>query len=227
MSKASDSAYALIRSKILSGDWPGGSQLKEEILADVCGVSRTPIRDALRRLETEFFIIRENQRTFVAEWSQEDVEDLFALRAMLEAYAAARAAERRGAAHMDRLRSAHDGIAKILRAANGRIPLDIDGFIGHNRDFHRAILDASGSERLAGLLSRLVEQPVVMRTAFSYTREDLERSQREHADLIAAIDARDPAWARAVMTAHIQRAYHALEESRAKLKSRTRRMISD
>ena len=105
MSRASDRAYAGIRSMILSGELPAGAPLGEEALAERCGVSRTPVRDALRRLEAELLVKRnETQRSFVADWSLGDVADAFELRAMLEGHAARRAAERMDDATLQRLR---------------------------------------------------------------------------------------------------------------------------
>ena len=80
MSRASDRAYAEIRGLILSGEIAPGAQLKEEQLAELCGVSRTPVRDALRRLEADLYIVRSgSQRAFVADWSREEVDEMFAL----------------------------------------------------------------------------------------------------------------------------------------------------
>ena len=91
MTRAADRAYAEIRSLILSGDAAPGTQLTEEQLADICGVSRTPVRDALRRLEAELYIVRSgSQRAFVADWSHADVDEMFTLRGMLEAHAVRR-----------------------------------------------------------------------------------------------------------------------------------------
>jgi DNA-binding GntR family transcriptional regulator len=228
MSKASETAYQIIREHILQGHWPPGCQLKEEELAHLCGVSRTPIRDALRRLESDFFIRRESARSYVADWSTADVEDLFALRGMLESHAAARAAERRSDQTLARLKDAQAEIA--LAIGLGGPPardVDVDRFVVHNREFHRAVMDAAASERLAGLLTRLVEQPVVMRTALSYSRADLEASYREHADLLLAIEARDERWARAVMTAHIQRAFHVFQQERQRAMAQVRRSAAE
>lgn len=214
MSKAADRAYQIIRSRIASGDFAPGMQLTEEVLAEQCGVSRTPIRDALRRLEGEFFIQRaDNQRSFVAHWTQDDIQEMFALRAMLEGHAAARACERIDAAALASLRHHND---RIAAQADPSGTLDVEIFLGANRAFHRTIIDAAGSRRLAELLQRLVEQPVVTRTAIGYSRDEVETSRREHDELIAAIEARDASWARAVMTAHIHRAYHAFQRSMAR-----------
>jgi DNA-binding GntR family transcriptional regulator len=216
MSKAAEKAYQLIRTRIGSGEFTPGMQLTEELLAELCGVSRTPIRDALRRLESEFFVRRaDNQRCFVAHWTLDDVQEMFALRAMLEGHAAARASERVNPATIGALRH-HNGIIAAVADSQGQ--LDIEKFLEANRAFHRTLLDAAGSRRLAELLQRLVEQPVVNRTARSYSRDEVATSRREHDELIAAIEAADPSWARAVMTAHIHRAAHAFQRS---LDSRT------
>ncbi len=223
MSKASDRSYQQIRDMVLKGVLKPGDQLKEEELAEQCGVSRTPVRDALQRLETEFFVIRENGRCYVPDWSLEDMEDLFSLRAMLEGYAAARAAERLSPANLERLRKYHVGIGIAIGADQKNATPDIETFLSHNREFHRIILEASGSARLAVLLTKLVEQPIVLRTAFSYDQEDLRRSHSQHGELLLALENRDPVWARAIMTAHIQRALHVFNETQSRTAARSRR----
>lgn len=206
MSRASDHAYTVIRGMILSGELPPGAQLSEEALALRCEVSRTPVRDALRRLESDLLIRRsESQRSFVADWSDDDIEDAFELRAMLEAQAARRAATRIASAQLEALRH-HNRL--IGAAIAGERP-DIPAFLDNNRAFHEIILTAAGSSRLASLLTRLIEQPVVWRTAQNYDRENLQRSHHEHEELIAAFARGDAAWAASIMTGHIRRAFHA------------------
>lgn len=210
MSKASERAYALIRSLILSGELSPGTQIREEALAERCGVSRTPVRDALRRLEADQFIRRsDTQRSFVADWSLDDVEDAFKLRAMLEAHAASRAATRISWDQLERLRGHNKA---ILRAMSGDTA-DVPGFLEHNRQFHMVIVEAAGSERLAAMLAQVTEQPVVLRTALHYDRDNLQRSWHEHEELLAAFAHRDADWAAAVMTGHIRRAFHAYAEA--------------
>jgi DNA-binding GntR family transcriptional regulator len=205
MTRASDKAYKTIKQQILDGVLFPGFQLKEEELADMCGVSRTPIRDAIKRLETEMFIHRsDSQRSYVAEWSIGDVEDLFTLRAMLEGHAAARAAERATPLTIVELRR---HVAVIDDAVS--LPLEnLDMFVSANLKFHALILEASASSRLAYMINRLILQPVVHRTAVIYDLEQWKRSLTEHSEIVAAIVAHDAEWARAVMTAHIKRAFH-------------------
>ncbi len=210
MSRAGDRAYSGIRTMIISGELPPGAPLREEHLAELCGVSRTPIRDALRRLEAELFVVRsESQRSLVADWSHQDVDEMFTLRGMLESHAAARAATRIDAAALDTLQQLNTA---ILTAISQDTP-DVPAFLDHNREFHRLVLDAAESPRLSATLATLIEQPVVRRTAFHYDREQLARSAHEHAELIAAFEKRDADWARAVMHGHIRRAFHAFAET--------------
>lgn len=216
MSRASDRAYDRIRSMILQGDLPPGTQIREEQLAETCGVSRTPVRDALRRLEGQAFIRRsESQRSFVAEWSLDDIADAFELRAMLEGRAARRAAERMDQAALQHLRDCN---RKILSAVAPPVA-DVPAFLEANREFHAMILEKADSRHLSSLLSALIEQPVVWRTAHHYGREALLRSHGEHEELLAAFARRDGSWAEAVMSAHIHRAFHAYADAHQGLSS--------
>jgi DNA-binding GntR family transcriptional regulator len=207
---AADRAYAEIRGLILAGDASPGTPLREEALADIVGVSRTPIRDALRRLEVELYAVRTpGGRLVVADWDSDDVAEIFALRAMLEGHAAARAARRVTPAQLAELRQCNAAI----EAAVALPQPDIARFLAENRRFHDIILSASASARLSTMLAGLVEQPIVRRTATRYDRADLARSAHEHGQLIQAFAAHDEDWARAVMTAHIRRALHAFQDA--------------
>jgi DNA-binding GntR family transcriptional regulator len=210
MSRASDRAYNQIRSMILSGGLAPGVQLREEQLAESCGVSRTPVRDALRRLEAEAFVRRsESQRCFVCDWSLDEMEEAFILRGMLEAHAAGRAATRLSWDQIEQLKTANRAILDAVSKKQPDIPL----FLEHNRRFHAIIVEAAKSERLASMLARIIEQPVLLRTALQYDRENLRRSHHEHEELLAAFGRRDAEWAKAVMASHIRRAFHAYADA--------------
>lgn len=207
MSKASRKAYDAIRSRILTGEFAPGAHLKEEELAEVCGVSRTPIRDALRALSAEEYVrVVPNHGTYVSEWSDDDIRDIFTLRAILEGHAALLASGRAMPGHFEELSHLHRTMAVMLEKKDEP---DRDLFINSNRRFHEIITEAAGSRRLTQMIARLVEQPLIARTAISYTRGDLQRSNHQHGELIAAFRAHDGAWAQAVMKAHILAAYQA------------------
>lgn len=206
MTRASDNAYDKIRQVLLDGEVRPGEQLTEERLAQITGVSRTPVREAVRRLERELLLVRnESNRIFVADWSRDEVDEMFTLRQMLEGHAAERAAQRLTPARIDQL----ERVNQELHAAVAQDPPDIDRFLEANRLFHEIVTEAAHSPRLAEVLAMLVEQPVVLRTARKYTLADLVQSARDHDELIASFRAQDPSWARAVMASHLRRAFHA------------------
>ena len=211
MTRASEQAYQRIRAHILSGAVQPSEQLTEDRLAQIAGVSRTPVREAVRRLEDELLLVRsESKRLFVADWSRDDIEEMFALRQMLECHAAERAARRFTGAKLGEL----EAINQALRDAIAQPAPDVARFLEANRAFHEAIIDAAQSPRLGQMLGKLVEAPVVLRTARNYTPEDLDQSARDHDELIAAFAARDPDWARAVMGSHLRRAFHSFANAR-------------
>ena len=210
MSKASDNAYRFIRGEILAGALEPGAPLREEALAAASGVSRTPVREALRKLEAERFVRRSGtQRSFVATLSADDIAEGFALRTMLEGHAAERAAARVTAAELDALNGHNRAIAAAIAPAT----IDAAAFVEHNRAFHAVVVAAAGSERLAAMLATVVEEPIVLRTARQYDREAIERSHAEHDELVVAFRRGDGEWARAVMTAHIRRAFHTYRDA--------------
>lgn len=206
MSRASEQAYAKIRAHVLSGAARAGEQLTEDQLAQIAGVSRTPVREAVRRLEDELLLVRsDTKRLFVADWSRDDIEEMFALRQMLECHAAERAAQRLSPEQI----AALEDINRTVKAAIDQPVPDVTRFLEANRAFHEAIIDAAHSPRLGQMLAKLVEAPVVLRTARTYSPEDLHQSARDHDELVAAFAAHDPDWARAVMGGHLRRAFHA------------------
>jgi len=206
MSRASDTAYKKIRSFILYGEARPGMQLTEERLCEIAGVSRTPVRDAVQRLQNEMLLVRSaSNRLSVADWSDDEIDEMFALRAMLECHAAERAAQRMDASGLGRLREVNEELSRAVQRAKP----DIATFLIANRQFHDLILEYAQSPRLSKLLPALVEQPVVRRTANQYSGDDLAQSAKDHDELIAAFAARDPDWAGAVMTSHIRRAFHS------------------
>lgn len=210
MSKSAEKVYQKLRAMILSGELEPGLQLREEEVAILCGVSRTPVRDAIKQLEAEMFIWRsESQRSYVAKWTLPDIEEFFTLRAMLEGHAAKRAAARADTASIERLEQLN---SEVRVAVSGDAP-DVDAFLAANIVFHTTILEMAASERLAALLNRLFLQPIVKRTALRYDKAQLDRSLSEHEEITAALKRKDPDWAESVATAHIRRALYVYIDS--------------
>ncbi|HQS95612.1 MAG: hypothetical protein B7X90_03425 [Novosphingobium sp. 17-62-19] len=204
MSKASQEAYRKIRAGILSGHFPAGQFVTEDEFAQFCALSRTPVREAIAELVSEMLLQRsDTNRVFVPVWSDDDEEELFSLRAMLESHCAGRAARLISDEQITELRGHCDFIDRAIAEADGP---DVSGFVEGNRHFHAVILAAAQSERLAQLMKFVVSQIVVHRTAEQYSRADMEQSQRDHRDLVRAFETRDEDWARALANTHIRRA---------------------
>jgi DNA-binding GntR family transcriptional regulator len=200
MSHAVSRAYEGIRGLIVRGEVLAGDQLRESRLAELLDVSRTPVREAMRRLETEGVIERrENRRSYVAEINPQDMAELYVVRASLESIAAGLAAERGG-----------DELVRVLST----LVDDMDGVLAHkpvdyarlttlNGDFHAALLTAAGNRLLAATAQGLMKRPLVSHTFRKYSSEELARSQAHHRELVAACASADSEWAESVMRSHI------------------------
>lgn len=211
MSNAVEKAYVEIRDAIHAGRFPPGTHLKEGELADLIGVSRTPIREALRRLNAEGSVrFMRNHGAFVADWSSAEVREIFELRAILEGYAAEKAAERASPEQLSHLRNLAEEMISL--EATGT-PDALARIAEANGEFHRLITQAAGTQRLSNMMAQVVEVPLVLRTFHRYNPEALRRSLRHHLEIVSAFEVRDGAWAGSVMRSHIAAAWHAIEAS--------------
>ncbi|HKQ81955.1 MAG TPA: GntR family transcriptional regulator [Steroidobacteraceae bacterium] len=208
MAKAVDKAYQTVRDRIVRGIYPAASRITEQQVAADAGVSRTPVREALRRLHAEGLLeFIPHQGAIVTEWTMEDREDVFELRALLESYGVARAAHRISSAGIEELRQlAEDQYHETLSRREGYLER-----IGNlNSHFHLRIQEIAGSPRLVNALSALIEAPTMMRTFESYQDEDLIRSASHHLEIVRALEAHDPDWSASLMRSHILGARGAL-----------------
>lgn len=201
VSRPADHAYDSIRESILRGQVAPGSHLKEEDLAAQLAVSRSPIRDALRRLAGEGLVRIERDRgTYVSQFAADEIDEIFQLRAALEGYGAARAVKHIKAADIDALY----GLAGEMEALEKRKRPDLDRFTLLNNQFHQRILAAARSSRLAAMVGPLIDVPIVMLKEHNWHgKVNIAQSNAQHREIIAALTARDPIWARTRMHAHI------------------------
>ncbi|MDB5510634.1 MAG: transcriptional regulator, GntR family [Enterovirga sp.] len=211
MAVAEQKAYEAIRTAIASGAFRGGMHLRAADLAERYGVSRTPVREALRRLHAEGLVeFFANRGAYVSCWSQSDIEEVFALRTVLEGHGAELAAVRLSAEDAQQLERLADDMDELAGNGPGR---DLQALAAANGEFHRIIVSAAANRRLRAMISGLVEMALVTRTFGFYSEADLVRSMTHHRELIAAFSARDPAWAGSVMRSHIRAAHHVFVSS--------------
>ena len=208
---ASKHALEALRHAIASGEFSGGQRLTEQMLSERLGISRTPIRDALRRLEIEGLITASGGRGFrVAEWNADEVDQVFTIRALLESYAIQRAARLATPDQIEELSRLSD---IMIAATPPRSDADFKILSDSNERFHKLIIEAAQSERLARLISLTIDMALVFRTYKMYSETDLRRSSLHHREMVEALRARAPEWAASVMRSHLLAAAASLDQS--------------
>lgn len=206
--RAVDRIYARVRADILRGTYPPGTRLGEADLAQVTGSSRTPVREALRRLQIEGLLEEHPHRgARVPAWTRADLEEIYELRTLLEDFAVRRAAPRIRPDELDRMEELCD---QIERAARPGANQDLEAVTELNAEFHSIVRTAAASTRLVTMLGAVVQLPLVIRTFHRYSPADLARSCAHHRELVAALRAGDVLWARSVIRAHVRAAMAVL-----------------
>ena len=195
-----DRVYDVLRERIIDGVLEGGLRLRQESLAEELGVSRTPLREALRRLESEGLVeLETNRGARVVEVTVADMLASYEARLLLEPPAAARAATEHGADDAARLR----GAITAHRSARSTTAL-----FEANRAFHVALVEASGNPilgRIAALLwATRLGSAVYQRQAM--TPAEAAGDADEHEAITDAVVARDPDGAEQLTRRHIARA---------------------
>jgi DNA-binding GntR family transcriptional regulator len=194
-----ESPYDRIKQAIADGVLLPGEPLVEIALAEWCEVSRTPIREALTRLEQDGLVARTDRGLVVRERSHEEILDIYDVRVVLEGTVTRAAAARRSAIDLIHIRRASDA---FKHAPEG----DGEALAATNRDFHRAVWAASHNEALFDLLDRLqfhvARDPHTTLTRKGRRREAVD----EHGAIVAAIEEQNLAQAEALAWSHFRRA---------------------
>ncbi|MFC0385537.1 GntR family transcriptional regulator [Muricoccus vinaceus] len=201
MANAAERAYRAIREAILHGQFVPGAPLREEMLAAVIGVSRTPVRDALRRLLADGLVeTMRNQGSFVAALGPEELADEFALRGLLEGFAARKAASRITAGELAEMEALAGRMESLDHATEGGIAT----FAELNTRFHVVIARAARSRRLEAMLLRMLQAPLVLLKEYRlHEPVGIARSNRQHREILAALAAGNAEWAALAVSAHI------------------------
>ncbi|MGW1892990.1 GntR family transcriptional regulator [Streptomyces sp. NPDC002004] len=196
------SVCTAIRDDIVAGVHGRGTRLTEEVLARRYGVSRVPVREALRTLEAEGFVVtRRHAGACVAEPTEEEAADVLEVRMLLEPLGAARAAQRRTDGHLKVLR----GLVRLgqerARRGHSEDLRSLDGW------FHETLAQASGSPGLTALLTQLRHK-----IAWMYSVDppaSPAESWAEHGAILDAVARGDAERARALTALHAERASSA------------------
>jgi DNA-binding GntR family transcriptional regulator len=201
VSDAVEIAYQAIRRAIIEGTYPAGARLPEEELSERIGVSRTPIRQALRQLEHQGHVeLRPRRGAWVSSWTAEDIAEVYGVRAQLESYGAQIAAQKIGGLELRRL---EECCLRMEALEDARQPGYLDELGELNNEFHSSLLQATGNRRLMVSLASIVETPLILRVYHSYGERRRYEALRHHREILAAVSARDGEWAAATMRVHI------------------------
>ena len=198
--------YDGVRRGIVEGDFLPGSRLVEQRLAEKFECSRTPVREAVRRLESEGLVVVERNRgARVRPLTEHEIADLYDVRARLEGYAASLAASRHEHADLVVLRRALDRFERAtdagLRSRDDRaVVRELDAA---NAEFHEALLTMSRHTRIRSLVHSAVDATLVFQALQHFEPGELERSATFHRLIADAVTAREPERAERLMVEHV------------------------
>jgi DNA-binding GntR family transcriptional regulator len=183
---------------LVSGHFRGGEELNEVSLAAQFQVSRTPVREALRRLAAEGLVVNQrNRHATVVDMSRDDVVETYQVRQILEASAARFAADRIDQGRLSELRS----------LASAATPFADDQWEIAERRFdeelHRAVAETCGNRKLLSEIQRYNNLVRFVRSRVARNADSLAQGHTEHLRILAALEGRDSQLAEAEMSAHI------------------------
>ncbi|MHC1759782.1 MAG: GntR family transcriptional regulator [Negativicutes bacterium] len=197
--------YETLREAIRNGSLTPGERLMEIQLAEELGVSRTPVREAIRKLELERFVVMLPRRgTYVANLSLKDINEVFEIRAALDGLAAGLAAERITEEELEQMERLLVEIAEYIEQHNNQKIVEAD------EAFHDILYRASRNERLVGIICNLREQFARFRSVSIKYPGRLQNTLEEHRQLVEAIAQRNPEAAQQKAREHIENAEQTL-----------------
>jgi DNA-binding GntR family transcriptional regulator len=210
-----DEVAAQLRDRIFAGELMPGTFLDEARLAEELQISRTPLREALKVLSAEGLVRHEPRRgCFVNEVTEQDLDEIFPVLALLEGRCAREAAVNATDADLQELEVLHD---KLNRHAKAR---RINEYYAANFAIHEAIITLANNRWLALVIGDLRKIVKLARLQQLHAPGRLDQSLSEHMAVFAALKARDPEGAEAAMRTHLTRQRVALRELARNQKSR-------
>lgn len=204
MTKA-DMAYRQIRAEIVEGDMPAGAPIDQEALAARLGLSTTPVREALRRLESEGLVVsRPHRDTVVAPLTLQQLEDTYIVRLALDPLAISIAAK-----------EAPDEELKAIQQLSRQASADIDPVsqMHQNRRLHRAMYQACGNAVLVQLLDTLWDSSDRYRLTSLHDDRTVQRAHVEHSSIAEAMVARRADEAADLMRRHVADSLERIREA--------------
>lgn len=192
-------AYEVLKGKILRGEFRPGSTVSETLLAEMLGVSRTPVREALRQLEKDGLVAISRFEVVIAKPSREEFVELYLCRAALEQLVAQRAAESADDKAREDMAEALNDAKRAWEKGDG------PGILSANTRFHDRMVESAGIARLSQMMDSL-RGPILLarRVVLSAGPEDAREILSEHEGLLMGINAHDPGITQDRMKSHME-----------------------
>jgi DNA-binding GntR family transcriptional regulator len=193
-----DVVFNSLRAAILKGELAPGERLMEKQLADRMGVSRTPIREAIRKLELEGLVVMVPRKgAEVARITEKDLKNVLEVRCALEELAVTLACEK---ITNDELKHLKATISEFSKAV---IKEDVEKIVEKDVEFHDIIFNATGNDKLIQILNNLREQIYRYRVEYIRKSGNHQALVKEHEEIVAAIEGKNINAARQVAQQHI------------------------
>ncbi len=197
-----------LREAIRTGVLKSGERLMEIQIAEELGVSRTPVREAIRKLDQEGFVVMMPRRgAYVANMSIRDVNEIFEIRTALESLSNGLAAERITAEELESLQRLLVQIGKYIKEGN------MDKIVETDIEFHDILYRAARNARLEGIISNLREQLTRFRKLSMSYPGRLEETLEEHRAMVDAIAQGDTEAAQLAAERHMEKAEQTLMDA--------------
>lgn len=193
-----EEVYTLLRQAIANGRLPAGTRLVETEVAEQLGVSRTPVREAIRMLESEGLVGCVPRKGYVVcDFSAEEVEQIFGIRQVLEGYAGRLATARISAADLAKLQEIYERSLQCLEQESATLLCQL------NTEFHDLLIAASQNKRLVELIDSLRHALLSYRLACLNDPNERRRAVAGHKAILEALWRKDPAAVEELIKKHI------------------------
>lgn len=196
-----------IKDSVVSGRLKPGERVPEQEIAENLGISRTPIREAFRQLESEGFIsVTPRKGAVVSPITDKDVNEFYAIKSLLEGFAAKTACTKLTQKDIKRLESLNSQMGRCAEKS------DVKGFFKLDYQFHDIFLKACGNEKLCAMVYQLVQQFERFRITALSVPGRMTDSVKQHRDIIEAFRESNVALVESLVMANAEKSGHMLVE---------------
>lgn len=199
--------YQILRNDICSGKYEPGFWLQEKELAEELGVSRSPVREALRQLVSDGLVVEvPNKGVFVKEFTPRDIDEIFDMRVMLESYGIQKSRRNLTTVRRQHLFELLEQMEKTYAAG------DMEGYVRADEEFHIRLVELGGNSLVESTYDRVRSMNQQFRVLSLSSHQRFDESMEEHRKLIHALAVSDIPTAEATLRVHLELARRTIKE---------------